>query len=281
MPTIGLALGGGGARGLAHIRFLELLDELEIRPSVISACSMGAVIGALYASGCSGREIRDLVEQHSLHRGGTLREAWHKLVVILQSVTRLLPETRRGGLVNIDRLLGHLLEPLAGKNFDELDIPLVVVAADFWDAEEVVFSEGEVLRAIRASISIPGLFVPCKQDGRVLVDGGLVNELPYDHLVDRCDVTIAINVAGSRQPEERAMPSEFEASAGAIDILQASLLTEKLKRKRPELLVCPEICNIELLDFAKIDEIFEQCDASLDQFRRDLKDLGLTTNPDD
>ena len=113
------------------------------------------------------------------------------------------------------------------------------------------------------------------------MDGGLVNELPYDHLLDRCDVTIAISVAGSRQPQEREVPSKLEASAGAIDILQASLLAEKLKRRRPELLVCPGIRNIELLDFVKGEEIFAQCDASLEQFRLDLLGLGLTTNSDD
>ena len=281
MNRIGLALGGGGARGLAHIRFLEAFDELGIKPSIIAGCSMGAIVGALYASGCPGREIRGLVEENTLPRGDSFRDLWRMGLHILRLLTRLTPETHRGGMVNVDRLFGYLLEPLRGKTFGDLEIPLVVVATDFWKAEEVVLEEGDVLPAIRASSSIPGLFAPRTLGGRVLVDGALTNELPYDHLRGRCDVTIAINVAGERYPEKETVPSSFDASAGAIEILQGALLEAKLEHAAPDLMVHPRLKNIELLDFLRVRDIFEQCDPALETFRSDLARLGLEPSRQD
>lgn len=275
MKSIGLALGGGGARGLAHIRFLEILDDLQIKPTIVAGCSMGAIVGALYASGCSGREIRKLVEDHSLQSGGSFRNLSKRVLNILRVLARMLPKKKRGGVVNVDRLLGYMLEPLQGKTFGDLPIPLVVVATDFWKAEEVVFKEGEVMSAVQASLSIPGLFAPCQHEGRVLVDGGLVNELPFNHILNRCDLTIGISVAGERHAKDEQIPSSLEASAGAIEILQRTLLEEKLKSFAPDLLVCPRLRNIELLDFLKVGEIFEQCDSSVDEFRSDLERLEV------
>ncbi len=274
MKRIGLALGGGGARGFAHIRYLEALDELGIQPSTIAGCSMGAIMGALYAAGRSGAEIRRLVEQYDFIEPASLRRAFRKILTILEILTRSRLRLGRSGLVDVDRLLQHLLEPLAGKTFADLKIPLSIVATDFWRAEEVVIEEGDLLTAIRASISIPGLVSPCKLDGRILVDGGLVNELPYDHLLDHCDVTIAINAAGARTPESEEAPSSLEASAGAIDILQKTLLDQRLRQRSPDLLVCPTLHNVELLDFARVQDIFAQCDSSLAEFRSRVNSLA-------
>lgn len=273
MKRIGLALGGGGARGLAHIRFLEEMDELQVQPAAIAGCSMGAIMGALYAAGQSGAEIRQLVERYDLFERAPLRRAFRKILAIFKALERSGLRFGRSGLVDIDRLLQHLLEPIAGKTFADLEIPLTIVATDFWRAEEVVIEEGDLMTAIRASISIPGLVSPCKWGGRILVDGGLVNELPYSHLLDRCDATIAINVAGARAPENEETPSSLEASAGAIDILQKTLLHERLRQRSPDLLVCPAIRNVELLDFAKVQDIFAQCDPSLADFRSSLESL--------
>lgn len=276
MKEFGLVLGGGGARGMAHIGYLEALDELKLSPSVVAGCSVGAVIGALYAAGHSGADIRALFEEHLPSRGRTLRSTWLWLRSLIQNLVRLGPETRGGGLVNVDKLFDSLLGSLDGIDFADLAIPLVVVATDFWSGKEVIIQEGPLLPAIKASMTIPGLVHPIDNDGKILVDGGLTNVLPYESLLNRCNVTIAIDVSGTRHPEKGPVPNSLEASTGAVAILQGALLREQLRHSAPDLLVRPELCNIGLLEFAKVDEIQAQCEPSWKEFPDLLDRLGLT-----
>jgi NTE family protein len=275
MQKFGLTLGGGGARGLAHIGYLEVLDELRLAPAVLSGCSMGAVIGALYAAGTTGADIRTLFEERLPRRGGTVRSTGLWLQSLTRNLARLGPEMRHGGLVNTDSLVDSLLAPLDGRTFADLAIPLVVVATDFWSGEEVVIEKGLLLPAIKASIAIPGLVHPGEVDGRVLVDGGLTNVLPYGPLLNRCDMTIAIEVSGERRPEGGQMPNSMGASTGAIDILQSALLREQLRQSAPDLVVKPALRNIGLLDFVRAHEIRVQSEPSWREFPDRLARLGL------
>ena len=193
---IGLALGGGGIRGLAHVCVLEHLDRLQMQPSIIAGCSIGAIIGALYASGQSGKTIRELIDTHTIRRKDSWQDILHKGPEILKWVFALTPTRRRGGLLNVDRLLNQLLGSVAKADFAELEIPLLVVATDFRTAEEVVLSAGPIRPAVRASVAVPGLFSPIEHSGRLLVDGGLVNQLPYDLVFERSDITIAVDKQG-------------------------------------------------------------------------------------
>ena len=173
--SVGLALGGGGVRGLAHIPVLELLDELDLKPAVIVGTSIGGIIGALYASGRSGSDIRHLIEEHTIHPNDGLKGVLDKTGGILKWVTSLLPELHRGGLLNVDRLLGTLLNGISESTFLDLEIPLSVVATDYWNSSQVVFDRGPVMPAVRASMAVPGVFTPVLLDNMVLVDGGIVN----------------------------------------------------------------------------------------------------------
>ncbi|MFA7369254.1 MAG: patatin-like phospholipase family protein, partial [Kiritimatiellales bacterium] len=156
VKKIGLALGGGGARGLAHIQVLETLDELGIRPHRIAGTSIGAVVGALYASGLSGREIRELVHQWQTprpeKRNGILdRRDLRRWAALLD------PSFSRSGLFKGEKIIQFLSDFVKCTTFEELEIPLYVVAADYGDASEVVFKSGDLLSAVRASIAIPGV----------------------------------------------------------------------------------------------------------------------------
>ena len=182
---IGLALGGGGVRGLAHIPILETLDDFGIKPSIIAGTSMGAIIGALYASGMSGKEIRERISRHLILKDDTWRDIIAKKSDLLKLVTAFSAEFPRGGFINTQGFFEYLFSEIKKRTFEELEVPLLVIAADYWTAEEIVFETDALLPALQASMAVPGVFAPVSIGGRVLVDGGVVNLVPYDHLLER------------------------------------------------------------------------------------------------
>ncbi len=267
---IGVALGGGGARGLAHILMLEVMDELGLKPYRISGTSIGAIVGVLYASGKSGKEIRQLVDELTV---GT-NESWLDALSeqrVLRWLAFLLPELRRGGLLNPEGFINFLSETVGIKTFNELKIPLQVVATDFWDRKAVALSSGELMPAVQASMALPGVFVPVEINGRLLVDGGLVNPVPYDLVQPDCDFTIAIDVTGTRTPDEDPTPTYLDATFDAFQILQTAILREKMKQNPPNLYIRPEIKDVRVLEFYKFEAIFSQSQPKKDQLKRELE----------
>ena len=272
---IGLALGGGGVRGLAHILILETLDDLGIKPSMIAGTSMGAIIGALYASGISGKEIRERISRHLILKDDTWRDIIAKKDDILKWVTAFSAEFPRGGFIKTQGFFENLFSEIKIRTFEELEIPLLVIAADYWTAEEIVFEAGDLLPALQASMAVPGVFVPVSIGGRVLVDGGVVNLVPYDHLVERADFTIAVDVSKTRNPGKHEIPGVLESVLGAFNIMQASALAEKMKHRKPDIYVQPEIQGVRMLDFGKTEEVFLQAAPAVDLLRKQLKNMAI------
>jgi NTE family protein len=258
VKTLGLALGGGGARGLAHALVLEALDEMGCRPGIIAGTSIGAIMGALYASGLPGRTIRENIERNIFSRQDTWGEIFKRRSDLLKVVRTVAFERGPGGIVKPDRFLNFLLAAVHKNTFQELDIPLLVIAADYWMGEEVILESGELLPALKASIAIPGVFAPVTIGGRVLLDGGIVDLVPYEHILDRCDVSIAVNVAGARTPERSRTPNVGESVLGSFQIMQEITLSEKMKRRSPDVYVHPEIIDVPLLAFAKAARVLRQ-----------------------
>ncbi len=275
-PRVGLALGGGGVRGMAHILVLELLDELRLRPSVIAGTSMGALVGALYASGMSGLAIHELVRKHFVTRNEPFRAAMKKRVDLIKWVGPTVQPLNRGGVIKPDRFLHHLLDAVTKTSFEELTIPLVVTATDFWSAEEVVLQTGELLPALRASIAVPGAFAPLSLGGRVLVDGGLLNLVPYDHLKGRCELTIAVDVGRPPIPGRTDLPKALESFLGAFEIMQAAASARKLESCPPDISIRPQVWEIGILDFTKVDQVFEQAKPAMVELRERLRDRGFS-----
>jgi NTE family protein len=271
---IGLALGGGGVRGLAHIPILETLDDLGIKPSIISGTSMGAIIGALYASGVSGKEIRRRINRHLISKDDTWRDIIAKKGHLLKWISTFSPESSRGGFVKTQGFFEFLFSEIKQRTFEELEIPLLVIAADYWTADEIVFEADELVPALQASVAVPGVFAPVSFGGRVLVDGGVVNLVPYDHLLERTDFTIAVDVSRVRHPCKNEIPSALESILGAFNIMQASALAEKMQHRKPDIYVRPEIQDVRMFDFGKIEEIFLQAAPAVDLLRKQLK--GVT-----
>lgn len=156
---VGLVLSGGGARGFAHIGVLRALERAGAKFDVVAGTSMGAILGAIYATGATAEELYSLAH----------RTNWRDVVDL----------SLKTGLLKGDRLEGFLGEILPA-TFDELKLPLAVVATDIESGEEVVMSDGDLLAAVRASASFPGAFEPVHLQGRTLADGGIVNNLPVN-----------------------------------------------------------------------------------------------------
>ncbi len=270
---IGLALGGGGVRGFAHILVLETLDDLGIRPTIIAGTSMGAIIGALYASGMSGKEIRERISKLFILKDDTWRDLLAKKNDMLKLLTSFSVEFPRRGFINTQGFVEYLFSEIKKRTFEELQIPLLVVATDYWTAEEIVFESGDLLTALQASMAVPGVFAPAIIAGRVLVDGGVVNLVPYDHLLDRADFTIAVDMSKARNLGKNQVPGTLESVLGAFNIMQASALAEKMKYRRPDIYVRPEIEGVRMLDFGKIEEVSRQAAPAVALLRKQLKDM--------
>lgn len=269
-PSIGVALGAGGANGLAHILMLEALDEMGIRVARIAGSSIGAIVGSLYAAGMSGKEIRDLVAQFVLsHQEKPLNRIFEGRT--LEWINFVDIELGNGGLLSADGFLTFMSETLKKKIFEELDIPMHIVAADLWTREQVVLASGDLVSAINASMAIPGVFEPVRRDGRVLIDGGTCNPVPYDLLIDHCDLVIAVDVIGERTPPESGVPGYFETVFNSVKVMQASIMNEKRRHRKPDIYISPPVKDIRALEFYRAQEVFEQSTPAKEILKQQLK----------
>ena len=276
MKKIGLALGGGGARGFAHIPILEVFDELGIRPDFIVGTSIGAILGALYASGHSAQAIANMLLpppsrsiKDALQNKETLR-----LLALIDPHFSLRPR----GLIKGERFLQFFYEQIEVSTFEALKIPFLVVATDFWNSQQVVFSSGNLLPAIRASMAIPYVFSPVILDGRVLVDGGLVNNVPHDLIPNEYEIRIAVDVMGTRSNPSDKIPSPLEAIGHSYQVMMDATAREKQKNNPVDLYLRPPLCDIEMLDFHKAQAIYHQALAIKKDFKRDLLKLLHATD---
>jgi len=266
---VGLALGGGGAKGLAHILMLEAFDELGIRPAAIAGSSIGAAIAALYASGLKAHDIRDGIDALTPPlRGRLTRRFFRKDVTGI--IGRMDPGTGPRGLLRGEKFLAYLYKSLHAKNFEDLEIPLTIVAADFWKREQVVFDSGELLTPLKASMALPWIFRPVVHEQRVLIDGGTVNPVPYDLLPANCDVTVAIDVLGTRARRAGTRPTLLDGIFNTFQIMEKSIVEEKLKRKPCDIYIRPEIVDVRVLEFFRRDQIYRQATPAKEELKRRL-----------
>lgn len=268
-PSVGIALGAGGANGLAHIPVLEALDAMNVRPQRIAGASIGAVIGALYASGMSGREIRQLVRDFFVNSNqriarGLLSDqarTWLDLIEV---------ELGHGGLLSSEEFVSFLYDRIQVRTFDELSIPLAVSTADLWNREEVVFDSGPLLPAIQASMALPGIFEPVRHEGRVLIDGGTVNPVPFDLLARDCEIVIAVDVTGRRTPPEPGATGYFETIFNSVKVMQQAIVSAKRAAFQPRIFLVPEIVDVRALEFYRADEIFDMASAAAAALEKEL-----------
>ncbi len=265
---LGLALGGGGARGLAHIPILELLDKMHIRPCCIAGTSIGAVLGAMYASGAEGSEIRSLVQETIVSKNSSPAELLKdiKRLVHFMDIDFLGP-----GIFKGDSVMKYFYDAIHTDNFEDLEIPLKVVATDFWASEQVVLSSGNLLNAVKASMGLPGLFTPLKYGDSVLIDGGGVNPVPFD-VLDNCDLIVAVDVLGYAESDSGKPPGAVKAVLEMFDIMQRSIVETKLNISQPDIYIKPDIRNIGIVEFHRAEEIYASAYASCRELEEKLKE---------
>ncbi len=254
---IGLALGGGGARGAAHIGVLMELERLGIRPSLISGTSIGGVVGALYAAGKSIAEITALFQQINISKFYTL-------------------PGNAPGITKSTKIEQFLEDVLGRPTFADLNLPLSVVTTDLVTRKEVILDEGDVITAVLATIAIPILFPPVEIGSHVLADGGILNNTPFSIARARgATYVIAVDLSNTAPygtvSEPAPPPTGVVAKALALtqrrrtwqimstvtDIITAQTLNKHLAISRPELLLQPYLGSIGLFDFHRLQDGIE------------------------
>ena len=300
--SLGIALGSGGARGLAHIGVLRRLAEEGIQIDALVGTSSGALVGAMYAAG----QLENFEAQ-------VRQLQWNEVLALMD------PVWPRSGLISGARIIDRLAGSLGQWRIEDLAIPFAAVTVDLVTGEEIVIREGRVLDAIRASISIPGIFVPVAQDGRLLADGALRNPVPVSALGDMgADVCVAVNLfprpvreIGSRsrmggglrtlssrlseaiepslgrlfrRGRDRAarppatdddLPNLMEILTASMTLVQHELARHRLAREHVDVCIAPEVDAIRTFDFHKAAPAIEAgmaaTDAALPALRRALR----------
>lgn len=268
MKKIGVAFGAGGARGLAHIKIFSAFEDLGIKPHIISGTSIGAIIGTAYAAGKTSPEIYEAVEDLIFAKNVKFWEFhkkndWYKIFDLLD------PSLHPGGIIKGEKFANYYADFIGVKKFSELKYPAKVIATNYYDKCTEIYSSGELLTPVRASYSLPGLFTPVKIKNKLLVDGGMVNPLPYDMLRDECDIVVAIDVSAKRMNggEEKTPPTASEILFSTFQIMQNSIINEKLKSSSPDILIRADIPNIRMLEFNKFHQILEHSE----KYKEELK----------
>ena len=290
---IGIALGAGAARGWAHIGIIKALEEMGIKIDVVAGCSIGAYVGAAYAS----EKLNEL-------------EEWTCSLTEWQVFSLLGVGIRRGGLATGQKVFEKLSEEFCEESFETMKKPFAVAATDLYSGREVVFNSGEIGDSVRASCAIPGLFTPVEHGERFLVDGAVVNPVP----VNLCrqlgaDFVIAINLSADYRPqvleknaiehekiqrktdefldkntsilrqwfspdpkpEKKTIPGIMGVMSSSLEILQARVTRSRLAGDPPDILIEPQLRDVGLLEFHRAEELIEKGRQSVDRLSEQIK----------
>jgi NTE family protein len=239
---IGLALGGGAARGLAHIGVLKVLQEEGIRIYCVAGTSAGSLIGSLFCAGLSWEKIKEMAQDID----------WADLVS---------PTWPTLGIVNPDKLEKMLNKVVQKRRFEDLSIPFRAVAVDIASGEEVVLRSGSVAKAVRASCSIPGIFEPAEVEGRLLVDGGLVNDVPTDVVRDMgADRVIGVDLNADRVVSKRP-ENLLEVFFRSLNILMHN--SARKARRVADVMVVPRLGGFAYHDLSRLDELITRGEQAM------------------
>lgn len=289
---IGLALGAGAARGWTHLGIIDALEALGIKIDIVTGCSIGAYVGAAYASG-NLPKLKEWAFELS---------DWQVLRLLGVGISR-------GGLASGEQVFKLLADEFSAAHFSEMQKPFALTATDLYSGREVIFKEGEVVEAVRASCAIPALFPPVKFNGRWLVDGAVVNPVP----VNLCrslgaDFVIAVNLSADFRPEmldkntqahikaqqktdetlaknqsflrswfspepkddAPTPPGIMSVMSNSLDIMQARVTRSRLAGDPPDILIEPHLRDVGLLEFEKAQELYAAGKEAVDRLEKQI-----------
>ena len=235
MKKVGIALSGGGSRGIMHIGILKAIDEAGIKISMVSGTSAGAIVGALYCSGYTPDRIMEIIRETKLFK-------------------YVRPAVSSRGLLKLGAVSSVFRKYLPNDSFESLNIPLVVAATNIRNATTALLYQGELIISILASCAVPVIFEPIELNGELYIDGGVLNNLPVEPLIEKCDIIIGSNCNAV---------SENYISGNMRSLIERSLLMTinvniNAKRSLCDVFLEPEgLKNYGGFDFSKSEEIFE------------------------
>ena len=269
-PKIGLVLSGGGARGFAHIGVIRVLEENHIPVDYISGASMGALVGALYATGRTPAEMEELINKldwNELLRG---KPAFDNLSYRRKEDRRNLPgaitlggkktNLRLPSSLNPGHEIGLVLDSLMlpygdNTNFDDLPIPFRCVATDLVNADTVVLKSGSLAQALRATMAIPAVFAPVELNGRILADGGILNNIPTDVAKEMgADIVLVVNI--ETQLGDRTSLQDLVGILGQTFYV-ATVENSRRSLRQADIIIAPDLKNYTTFDFGAGEEIIE------------------------
>lgn len=234
-PKIGLALGSGGARGLSHIGVLKVLEEEKIPIHMIAGSSIGALIGAIYSA---GQNIR----------------AMEKVALRLKRKFLLDFTLPKMGFIEGNRIRDFVRMFTYNKNIEDLDIPTAIVATDIRTGEKVIFQKGNVADAARASVAIPGVIVPVKWNGKLLVDGGVSDRVPVSVVKEMgADIVIAVDVAGFDTNAQ--ITHIVDVIIQSMDIMQMEIV--KRREDLSDIMIRPDVVKFGSYSFDRAEELIK------------------------
>ncbi len=285
-PKIGLALSGGSALGLAHVGVIRWLEEHRIPIDYVAGTSMGSLVGALYATGHSAPEVEKFLEEIDWAAALAPGVEFRQLAFRRKEDVREYPSTVEFGVKRGLKLppglsaghgVGLVLSRIAApyddlKGFDELPTPFRCVATDLNKAKEVVFDSGPLFEALRASMSLPALFAPVKKGDMLLVDGGLLNNIPVE-VVRQMGADVVIAVALEKPPEDGKYTSLLGVAGRAISVMITA--NERLSLGHADLVVMPDLNGLGVTDYQKWKEFEARGVAGAQSKARVLEGFAL------
>ena len=247
-PTLGLALGGGGALGFAHIGVIKALQDRGVQPDAVAGTSIGAIVGAAYVFGKLG-QMEELISQ----------------INALDMIQHIDLKLWKPGLIGGDRIVDLIVQQIGDVRFEDAAIPFAVIAADLTHDREVLIRSGPVAEGIRASISLPGIFTPIQQGDALLIDGGMKNPVP----ISACralgaERVIAVDVTGDYEGQAHAVGIKpgvpFNGGIVELGTVAFRMIMKELAQARAvihpaDVTVVPKIGHVKPYDFNRAEEL--------------------------
>lgn len=236
-PKLGLALGGGAARGFAHIGVIQVLEEAGLRPDFVAGTSAGSVVAALYASGKTGAQLQQI--------GESMEEA---------AITDWTLPVFNSGILRGDALAKYVNQQVGGRSIENMTVPLGIVATDLYSGEMMVFQKGDTGMAVRASSAVPAIFQPVKISGRSYVDGGLVSPVPV-RAARRMGAQVVLAIDITSPPDSSGSDNTITVLLQTASIMGKSINAFELKEA--DVVVRPDLRAVSSADFSSRKKAIE------------------------